>query len=169
MSKKTKSNKRSEKFHVDRLIIAVGVCEVIGVLGSFFTAPAIPDWYQTLIKPIFTPPAVIFGPVWVSLFALMGYGLYLIWQKIEQRNIYKAVMVFILQLLVNLAWSIIFFGLRSPGVALVDILVLLTLIIITIYEFAKINQKAAWLLVPYFLWVSFATLLNYSIWQLNGY
>lgn len=144
-------------------------CELAGVLGSAFSFSAIPTWYVTLVKPPLNPPTWIFGPVWTTLYALMGTGAFLIWQQRSQKKEVKiALTLFISQLIVNTAWSIIFFGARSPGYALVDILLLWVLILCTIISFYRISKRAAWLLFPYILWVSFALYLNLSIFLLNS-
>jgi len=151
-----------------QLIFAIAVCEFAGIIGSIFTAPSIPSWYAELVKPAFTPPGWIFAPVWTVLFALMGAAAFLVWQKGLNRKAVKiALGVFIGQLILNTLWSIIFFGLRNPNAAFMEIILLWLAIIATIILFCKISRPAAWLLVPYLLWVSFAGFLNFSIWQLN--
>ncbi len=151
-----------------KLIIAVVVSELAGIIGSVFTVPAIPMWYATLVKPALNPPAWIFGPVWTTLYALMGVAAFLVWKKgWEKKEVKTALGIFGIQLVLNTLWSVIFFGLHSPGVALVDIIFLWLAILATIVAFAKISRAAAWLLAPYILWVSFAVYLNYSIWVLN--
>ncbi len=151
-----------------KLIIAVLACETIGIIGSLFTIPSIADWYAHLVKPALAPPNWIFGPVWTLLFMLMGVAMYLIWRKgLEWREIRIALGVFACQLLLNSLWSIIFFGLRSPVWAFVEIIFLWLAILTTIIVFAKISKPAAWLLAPYILWVVFAAYLNYAIYALN--
>lgn len=157
-----------------KLIIAVVVAEFAGIIGSFFTTPSISMWYAGIIKPALNPPSWIFGPVWTTLFVLMGISAWLVWKRLDSRfhendrNIKIALGIFIGQLVLNTLWSIIFFGLHSPGGALIEIVFLWLAILTTIIAFAKISKPAAWLLVPYILWVSFAGYLNYSIWQLNS-
>lgn len=151
-----------------KLIVAILVCEIIGIIGSLFTIPVIDGWYTHLVKPELAPPNWIFGPVWTLLFMLMGIAMYLVWKKgLERRDIKIALGVFACQLLLNSLWSIIFFGLRSPGGAFVEIIFLLLAILATIIVFAKISKPAAWLLAPYILWVTFAAYLNYAIYSLN--
>ena len=154
-----------------KLIIAIVVSELAGIIGSVFTAPAISSgWYATLIRPALNPPAWVFGPVWTTLFALMGISLFLIWKSdpsVAPKERRRGGILFFIQLALNTLWSIIFFGLHSPGGALVEIIFLWLAILATIIAFAKISKPAAWLLVPYILWVSFAGYLNYSIWVLN--
>ncbi|PIT92830.1 MAG: TspO protein [Candidatus Harrisonbacteria bacterium CG10_big_fil_rev_8_21_14_0_10_42_17] len=152
-----------------KLIIAVGVSLSAGVIGSFFTAPAVQSvWYIELVKPALNPPSWIFGPVWTTLFALMGITAFLVWKKgLDRRDVKIALGIFLGQLVLNTLWSIIFFDLHSPGGALIEIVFLWLAILATIIAFAKISKPAAWLLVPYILWVSFAMYLNYAIWVLN--
>lgn len=147
--------------NVSRLIFSISICLGAGVLGSFFTINSIPTWYQTLNKPFFSPPNWILGPVWTILYILMGYSLYLVWVKRSVPTI------FWVQLVLNAVWSIIFFGLKNPTLALVDILALWIAIILTIKAFSKINKLAGKLLYPYVAWVSFASLLNIFIVILN--
>lgn len=151
-----------------KLVIAIGISELTGIIGSIFTVSAIPNWYAGLVKPALNPPAWVFGPVWTILFVLIGISVFLIWKKgLQQKNIKIALSIFIGQLILNTLWSIIFFGLNSPGWALVDIVLLWLAIIWTILVFYKISKPATYLLVPYILWVSFAVYLNYVIWILN--
>jgi tryptophan-rich sensory protein len=151
-----------------KLVIAVVVSELAGIVGSVFTAPAIPNWYAGLVKPSFTPPAWVFAPVWTTLFALMGVAAFLVWQKgLERRDVKFSLAIFIGQLALNMLWSITFFGQQNPAVALIEIIFLWLAILATIIAFSRISKPAAWLLIPYLLWVSFASYLNYSVWLLN--
>ena len=156
-----------------KLVIAIAVSEAAGVIGSFFTISAIPTWYAGLVKPALNPPAWVFGPAWTTLYALMGIAAWLVWRQWDQGDpsiqlrVKTALTIFGLQLFLNAIWSIIFFGLQSPGWALVDIALLWFAIVWTIIIFYKISKPAAYLLVPYLLWVSFAMYLNYAIWALN--
>lgn len=147
--------------NIPKLFLSIGFCLGAGILGSFFTVSSIPTWYQTLNKPIFSPPNWIFGPVWTILYILMGISLYLIWKK------KKVPTVFWVQLILNALWSIIFFGMRNPMLALVDIVALWIAIVLTIKASSKINKLASFLLIPYLFWVTFATLLNLFITILN--
>ena len=154
--------------NVSKLIIAVVVSELAGIIGSFFTMASIPTWYATLEKPALNPPSFIFGPVWAALYFLMGVSAFLVWRKgWELKKVRGALAVFGIQLFLNAIWSIVFFGLQSPGWALVNIVALWFAILFTIIVFYKISKPAAYLLLPYILWVSFATYLNYAIWTLN--
>jgi tryptophan-rich sensory protein len=154
--------------NISKLIIAIVVSEFAGIIGSVFTASSIPGWYAGIMKPDLNPPAWVFGPVWTTLFALMGIAAFLVWKKgLDRRDVKIALGIFMGQLVLNTLWSIIFFGFKSPGVAFVEIIFLWLAILATIIAFAKISKPAAWLLVPYILWVSFAAYLNYSIYALN--
>lgn len=151
-----------------KLFFAIVISEAAGIIGSLFTASAIPGWYAGLVKPEFNPPNWVFGPVWTTLYALMGIAAFLVWKRgSERREVKTALAIFVGQLALNTLWSIIFFGLNNPGAAFIEIILLWIAIAITIAVFAKISRAAAWLLVPYLLWVSFAGYLNYAIWALN--
>jgi benzodiazapine receptor len=151
-----------------KLIISILVCQGAGVIGSVFTSPAIPTWYASLEKPSFNPPNWIFAPVWTLLFLLMGISLYLIWERgLENKKVRTAIFIFSVQLALNIVWSVIFFGLQAPLYAFVEIIILWLAILITIISFYKISKLAAFLLLPYILWVSFASILNFSIMILN--
>ncbi len=151
-----------------KFLTAVVACQLVGIISTPFTLSAIPTWYNTLNKPPFSPPNWIFGPAWTTLYFLMGVSFFLIWQKgLKKKQAKQALFYFLVQLFFNFIWSILFFGLRSPILGLVDIVVLWVLILLTIIKFYKISKPAAWLLYPYLAWVSFATLLNLSIVLLN--
>lgn len=150
------------------LVFSIAVCELAGVAGSIFTFPALPEWYAALQKPAFAPPGNIIGPVWIVLYFLMGLSLYLVLLKNRKDKMVKrGLSLFAVQLILNAMWSFVFFGLRSPLYALLEILYLWLAILLTICVFYKIDRGAAYLLVPYLLWVSFAAVLNYEIWLLN--
>ena len=150
------------------LAAAIAVCLLAGVIGSVFTMPAIPGWYASLNKPSFSPPSWLFGPVWTILYLLMGISAYLVWKNgLQAPNVKSALSIFGVQLALNLLWSILFFGLHSPFAGLVCIVLLWVSIALTIVAFNRISRKAALLLVPYILWVTFAALLNFTVWQLN--
>lgn len=153
-----------------KFIIAIIISELAGVIGSIFNISSVPGWYAALQKPAFNPPAWVFAPVWTILYALMGVAAFFLWRNgWEKRRVKIALGVFGVQLFLNAAWSIIFFGLHSPGWAFVEIVFLWLATFSTIVVFFKISRPAAYLLVPYILWVSFAAYLNFSIWQLNRY
>ena len=152
------------------LIAAILICEISGVIGSVFTYQSIPDWYNTekLNKPSFTPPSWLFGPVWVTLYLLMGISAYLIWEKGTKKKLVKdSLSIFGIQLILNTLWSILFFGLRCPLCGFIEIIILWFAIAFTIITFYKLSRTAALLLVPYILWVSFAMVLNFYVWRLN--
>jgi benzodiazapine receptor len=157
-----------KKIEWKKFIFSIALCQGAGLIGSVFTAPAITTWYITLNKPPFSPPNFLFGPVWITLYALMGVSLYLIWQKgLEKEKVKDAMTLFGIHLLVNASWSIIFFGLKNITWALLDISFLLGVILAVITKFYPIDKRAAYLLTPYLIWVAFAAMLNYSIWLLN--
>jgi len=151
-----------------KLLASIAACQLAGFLGSQFTRSAIPSWYAQLQKPSFAPPNWLFAPMWISLYLMMAVAAYLVWHKgLGFKGVGTALTVFLVQLLLNALWSPVFFGLRSPLAGAVVIVVLWLAILATIIAFAKISQPAAWLLVPYLLWVSLATVLNISIYFLN--
>lgn len=149
-----------------KLIIAVGVSEAAGVVGSVFTLPAIPMWYAGLTKPYLNPPSWVFGPVWTLLYLLMGVSLYFVWKSNSPKKS-RAMWMFSAQLVLNAIWSPVFFGYHSVSGALAVIVLLWAAIALTIFIFSEISKIAAYLLAPYILWVSFAVYLNFSIWMLN--
>jgi tryptophan-rich sensory protein len=148
-----------------RLIACIIGCELAGAIGSVFTIPAIATWYAALEKPFFTPPALVFAPVWTVLYALMGIALYLAWEKGLSR---EAGGLFALQLGLNVLWSVLFFGLKNPQWAGIEIVLLWLSILATILAFRKTSATAALLLVPYLAWTSLALLLNWAVWMLNA-
>ncbi|MDZ7807134.1 MAG: TspO/MBR family protein [Gracilimonas sp.] len=151
-----------------KIIIAIIVCNIVGLAASTVTLDAIPGWYASLNKPSFNPPNWLFGPVWTTLYVLMGISAAMIWQMGFNRNeVRHALSVFGIQLMLNGIWSYLFFGFESPLLAFIEILVLLGMIILTMIRFKELKPLAAWLLVPYLLWVSFASILNFSIYLLN--
>jgi len=150
------------------LIVSVVVAELAGVLGSLFTTPNIQIWYDLLNKPAVNPPSWVFGPVWTTLYFLMGVAAYLVWkQGTKDKNVRIALRFYVLQLLVNIIWSYAFFGAHSPLAGLCVIAGLWLFIAATILVFQKVSKLAAWLMIPYIVWVSFATYLNFSLWILN--
>jgi len=151
-----------------KICIAVALCLLIGFLSGFATQSSVNDWYMTLNKPSFNPPNWIFAPVWTVLYVLMGMAAGIVWGKgFHHIWVKTALYHFGFQLLLNGLWSIVFFGFKNPLAALFVILILATLIILTIRWFNVVSKTAALLLVPYLLWVCFATVLNFKIWQLN--
>ncbi|MDE3125950.1 MAG: tryptophan-rich sensory protein [Bacteroidota bacterium] len=156
-----------EKFNAFKLILSVLIIMALGALSGIVTASQITTWYAQLQKPFFNPPNVIFAPVWTLLYALMGISFYLLWNSKSSLTKNMALLFFILQFIFNLAWSFIFFYLHKTGWALAEILGMWGLIVLTIKYSFPIQKWAAWLLVPYLLWVSFATILNAAIYILN--
>lgn len=153
---------------VGRLLLCILICELAGIIGSVFTVTAIPTWYAGLVKPALNPPGWVFGPVWTLLYALMGIAAFLVWKRGWKRKEVKVALgVFGAQLVANALWSIIFFAGHNPFYALIDIVLMWVLIVATIFVFYRISKPAAYLLVPYLAWVSFATYLNYMIYVLN--
>jgi len=171
--------------------ISVIICELAGVIGSIFTIPSIDVWFKNLNKPSFSPPNWIFGPVWTILFLLMGLSFYMVWDsnwiaknKIGKIKVAKwnslseklwqgkwqkinIITIFFAQLLLNIAWSILFFGLHFTDIAFFELLMLWFAILFTIINFYRVSKLAAYFLLPYILWVSFAGILNYFLWILN--
>jgi translocator protein len=156
---------------ISRLYMKIAVMVVIalaaGAVGSVFTAPAIGAWYSYLAKPFFTPPNWAFAPVWTILYILMAVAAALVWQS-SDKNKSKALKIYFSQLALNVAWSLLFFGLRSPFYALIGISILWLAILFTIFQFNNISKKAGMLLIPYILWTTLAAFLNISIFILNG-
>ncbi len=150
-----------------KLLFCVVVTNLAGLIGTVFTMPAIPSWYANLNRPSFSPPNWIFGPVWTLLYLLMGISLFLVWESKSSKVKQIGIWAFIVQLFFNAIWSPIFFGAQNTGLAFIVICFLWVSILVTIYYFWKIHKIASYLLFPYILWVSFAAILNFSIWWLN--
>lgn len=152
-----------------KLIIAILIPLIVGFTSGFFTAGNVTGWYQTIQKPSWNPPSWIFGPVWTTLYILMGIALFLVWRSDAADSVKRtAIILFAAQLVFNFFWSLIFFEMHQPGWAFAEIVIMWILILLTIFSFGKISSLAAWLLVPYISWVSFASILNYTIWRLNS-
>lgn len=149
------------------LIVSIGVSLLAGIIGSFFTFDAIPTWYAFLNKPFFSPPNWIFGPVWTTLYILMGISLYIIWQSKKSTKRTQALILFGVQIVLNAVWSILFFGLQSPLVAFIEIIILLFAILLTAKYMYSISKVAGYLFIPYICWVTFASILNFAIYLLN--
>ena len=153
---------------VVKIFVALAVCLFIGFMASLATQVGIADWYPTLNKPWFNPPNWIFGPVWGILYVLMGIAAGIVWSKgFYHKWVKTALYHFMFQLLLNGAWSILFFGLKEPLWALLDIIALFVILIFTIRWFKIVSDTAAYLLIPYAVWVLFAAILNFEIWRLN--
>ena len=151
-----------------KLIISILLCLSIGFTGSYFTSDSISSWYDTLNKPTFTPPNWTFGVVWTILYILMGVSAFLVWnQGFKKKSVKIALALFVFQLILNGLWTPIFFGLHYLGIALIDIVMMWIVILLTIIYFHKVSKLASLLLVPYLIWVSYATALNTGFWWLN--
>lgn len=152
-----------------RLAGCIVMCQAAGAIGSVFTVTSLDSWYANLVKPSFNPPGWVFGPVWTLLYTLMGIAAWLVWKRgsLSGPPVRGALTLFLLQLALNALWSVLFFGLKSPLLALVDIAALLAAIVATIAVFRPISPAAAWLMTPYLAWVAFAAILNAAIWRLN--
>ena len=160
---------RSTLTDISKFIASVAICLIAGFIGSLATRSSIPTWYAGLSKPPFNPPNQIFAPVWTILYVLMGVSAFLIWRKgLQDRQVQVALSIFAVQLVLNVLWSIMFFDLRLPFPAFIEIIILWIAILFTILNFRKISIAAAVLMIPYILWVSFAAVLNFSLWRLNS-
>jgi tryptophan-rich sensory protein len=158
----------SKKFQLFPFLISLVITLAIGFVASLFTRPQIAGWYSTLNKPTFNPPPWLFAPVWTALYIMIAIAAYLVWQRRDSSKTYKiTASIYVAQLAFNFLWSMVFFGLHGVLPALFIILLLWVSIILNIRWFKKYSKTAAWLLVPYLLWVSFASILNLSIYLLN--
>jgi benzodiazapine receptor len=153
---------------VATVVGTVAVCVLLGAASGLITVPQIESWYTTIEKPWFTPPNWVFGPVWTVLYALQGIAAWLLWRVgLEKRRVQVALGLFVVQFALNVAWSPVFFGLESPALGLVVIVPLWFAIVGMIGTSRRVDFRATLLLLPYLVWVSFATVLNYAIWTLN--
>lgn len=152
------------------LVFFGAVCFGVAAIGSALTVPSLPVWYAGIAKPAWTPPNSLFAPVWTFLFALMAIAAWLVWrrQHDEPARVRLALVLFAIQLVLNMGWSLVFFRLRAPGWAVAEILVLWIAIYGTFWAFRRVTSLAALLLVPYFFWVAYAAALNFAIWRLNA-
>ena len=152
-----------------KIAIALVVCLIVGYSASQVTRPSVAEWYPTIEKPFFNPPNWVFMPVWALLYILMAVAAGLVWDKIKEQNeeVKKALGFFVIQLTLNAIWSYLFFGLKNPMLALIEIALLWLMIYETYLKFIKINKTAGYLLIPYLAWVGFAAILNAGIWWLN--
>ncbi|MBU2634408.1 MAG: tryptophan-rich sensory protein [Nanoarchaeota archaeon] len=147
-----------------KFIISILVCQLAGIIGSIFTVSSVGSWYLELNKPVFNPPSYLFGPVWIFLYFLMGLALYFVWVKKDVKN---ALILFFVHLFLNSLWSVLFFGLKLVFVAFLEIILLWIFILLVMIKFYKFDKRSCYLLIPYILWVSFALILNFSIYILN--
>jgi len=153
--------------NIVKLAVALLLPLSVGAVAGMFTSQAVPTWYASLNRPSFSPPNWVFGPVWTSLYVLLGISFFLVWKKEASKERDLAIKVFSIQMLLNFSWSILFFHFNLIGVALAEIILLWTSIVAMIYLFYKIKPFAAYLNVPYLLWVSFAAILNAGYYFLN--
>src|SRR5574339_584886 len=156
------------KSKIIKLIIAIALPLAVGATAGVFTSSSVQGWYSSLIKPKFSPPNWVFGPVWTTLYILMGISFYLIWTQPVSKKRNSGIFIFLLQLALNFAWSFLFFYFQQIGLALIEIILLWILIVAMIIQFYKIKPGAAFINIPYLLWVSFATVLNASYYLLNS-
>ena len=152
-----------------RIATVIMTCLAVGYISSIVTRENIPTWYALINKPFFTPPNWVFAPVWTLLYIMMGFAAGSVWNKIDtdETNVKKAFLFFLIQLALNALWSFLFFGLQNPFLASIEIILLWLMIFETYKQFKSIDKLAANLLLPYLVWVSYATLLTISVWYLN--
>lgn len=150
------------------LSVALLICLGAGGLGGLFTSQSVRAWYPLIQKPSWTPPSWLFGPVWTTLYVLMGVAAWLVWRRDPERPARGALLLFLGQLVLNVLWSALFFGLRAPGLAFAEIVVLELAVLGTLVAFWRHSRVAGMLLIPYLLWVGFASALNLAIWRLNA-
>ncbi len=149
------------------MILLLAVCFAAAAVGGIATRPSLEGWYSALAKPSWTPPGWLFGPVWTVLYACMALAAWLVWRTRGLAGAKRELALFAVQLALNVAWSWLFFGLRSPGLAFADIVLLLAAIAATTAAFGKVSTTAGLLFVPYLGWVAFAGVLNFAIWRMN--
>lgn len=154
--------------NISKLFLSIVICMLPGIAGVLFDSGLVNGWYQSISKPSFNPPNSIFGPVWTVLYLMMGISMFLVWKEgLNNKSVRTAFIIFIIQLVFNAAWSIVFFGAQSIAGGMIVIIILWILILICIIRFLKISRVAGMLLIPYLLWVSFASVLNFFILKLN--
>jgi len=152
---------------IGALVVAVLLCEGVGLIAGIATQSSVQTWYPTLTKPFFTPPGWLFAPVWIALYAMMGVAAWMVWTRGASAKRQRALGWFAVQLVLNALWSIIFFGMQAPGGGLITIVVLWGAIAVTMRDFLRLRRTAGWLLGPYLLWVTYAAALNGAIWWMN--
>lgn len=150
-----------------KLVISIFLPLMIGAIAGMFTSQAVPDWYNELNQPSFNPPGWIFGPVWTTLYIVMGFSFFLIWKLEPGKKRNQAILIYFVQLLLNFGWSFCFFYFKMIGLALIEIIVLWSTIVFMLISFYKLKPLAAYLNIPYLLWVTFATVLNAAYFFLN--
>lgn len=157
-----------QKRDLVKLVTSIAVCLVIGSIGYIFTVESIQTWYPTIEKPAFAPPDSVLVPVWTILFVLMGIAAFLVWrQGLKRRGVTIALVIFSAQLIINVIWSVVFFGLRSSHYGMLVILALWVMILLSLIMFFKISRESGLFMLPYFIWVSYAAILNVAIWALQ--
>jgi tryptophan-rich sensory protein len=150
-----------------KLVISILLPLAVGAIAGMFTSKAIPEWYASLNQPSFNPPNWVFGPVWTTLYIVMGISFFMVWKLEAGKKRNEAMGIFLVQLLLNFGWSFCFFYFKMIGLALLDIIVLWTTIVLMMIRFYKLKPLAAYINIPYLLWVSFATVLNAAYYWLN--
>lgn len=152
-----------------KILIMVATCLGVGYISGQATQSSVQTWFPTLVKPAFNPPGWVFFPVWTTLYVMMGVAAGLVWNRMDfqKEEVRKALLYFFIQLGLNALWSVLFFGIRNPFLAMIEIVLLWLMIFETYAKFIRINKISGYLFVPYILWVSFAAMLNASIWWLN--
>jgi len=164
-------NSQKKSSFIFKIVVAILICELTGIISSIISMPSMYPWFSEIQKPSWNPPSTIFAPVWTTLYLLMGISLALVWKKDvgsgQEEAKQNAMLWFALQLFLNFWWSIVFFKFHSLSISLVVIVLMVVSIIITIFKFAPFSKVASWLLIPYISWVCFASILNFTIWQLN--
>lgn len=154
----------------DWLVLAgfIALCLGAGAVGSWFTMPALDVWYAALRKPSWNPPNWVFAPVWTALYLTMAVAAWMVWRRAGVGTARTALILFAVQLILNVAWSALFFALRSPALGVAGIVALWAALVATIVSFGRISAGAAWLMIPYLVWVTFAGALNVAVWRLNA-
>jgi tryptophan-rich sensory protein len=147
------------------LILATFGASAFGVLAA---TSSLTSWYPSLVKPSWNPPTAIFGPIWSVLYLIMAIAAWLVWRRGSEYEVIPAMTTYFGQLMLNIMWPLIFFGLQAPGLAVIDIVILWCAIVVAMTQFGRVSRLAAWLLVPYLAWVTFASALNITIWRINS-
>ena len=157
-----------KRFEWIGLVIFIAICMGAAALGAMATTPEIESWYKTIEKPSWNPPNWIFGPVWTTLYVMMAIAAWVVWKPAGFKAAAAPLTLFAIQLALNIAWSWIFFGMHQPGWAFAEIVILWLAIVATTVAFFRCSKVAGWLMVPYLAWVSFASVLNFTLWRLNS-
>ena len=163
----TSGTDRVQSRNSTSLFVLIGICLGVSAVGGWITRTSVNDWYQTLEKPLLNPPNWLFAPTWITLYIIMAVAAWRAWTRSRNHVRRRAMLAFAIQLALNLAWSFLFFGAKSPGLAAIEILALWIAVITSSITFWHIDHLAGWLMCPYLLWVSFAGYLNIAIFVLN--